>query len=327
MKAVTTEGSGDVGVLKFADIEPPQPGPDEILIKTWASGLNGADLMQRRGFYPPPTGVSPLLGLEVSGTVESLGAKAQGSQLKKGDSVIALLAGGGYAENVVIRYDQVMSLPPLFDLTEAGGIAEVFLTAYLELVWLGQLQKGQRLLIHAGASGVGTAAIQIAKSLGAEIWVTASSDKKLQFCQSLGAQHLINYKTDDFAKVIDEHTQGQGVNCILDLVGAAHFPNNLKALSIEGKLLLVGMGGGRKSEVDLALLISKRLHILGSTLRSRALDEKACLIKEFWDFAKPKFASGEFRPIIDRVFPAKEVEAAHTFMETQANIGKIVLKW
>ncbi len=210
---------------------------------------------------------------------------------------------------------------------QAGGIAEVFLTAYLELVWLGQLKAGQRLLIHAGASGVGSAAIQIARAMGAEVWVTASSQPKLDFCRDLGAQHRINYKTQDFAQVIQDQTNGQGVDVILDLVGAAHFAGTLKALAVEGKLLLVGLGGGAKSEIDLRVLLAKRLQIIGSTLRARSLDDKARLIGEFWNDAKPRFEKAQYRPIVDKVFPPEESRAAHTYLESQSNMGKILLQW
>lgn len=327
MKAVVADGFGEIGVLRSASLEAPAYGSEEVLIKTSASGLNAADLLQRRGLYPPPPGSSPLLGLEVSGVIEELGVEAAKKGLKPGDRVMALLAGGGYAEQVVTRYDQVMLLPDAMDLVKAAGVAEAFLTAYLELVWLGKLVKGQRLLIHAGASGVGTAAIQMAKAIGAEIFVTASSEAKLRVCQDLGATHLIPYKTENFAQRIADATGGLGVHCILDLVGAVHFQNNLKALGLEGKLLLVGMGGGAKSEIDLRPIVSKRLQILGSTLRSRSLDDKAKLIDEFWRDAKPRFESGAFKPVIDRVYPAEEVRDAHAYMESQANIGKILLKW
>jgi tumor protein p53-inducible protein 3 len=327
MKAIVAEGFGEVDVLSVAALDSVKIELDEVLIRVQASGLNGADLMQRRGLYPPPPGTSPLLGLEVSGVIETIGAAAVDRGLNVGDRVMALLSGGGYAEKVAVRYDQVMKLPDHLDLVEAGGVAEVFLTAYLELIWLGRLAKGQRLLIHAGASGVGTAAIQIAKRFGAEVFVTASSEKKLKFCEALGADHLINYKTDDFVKVIHERSAGLGVNCILDLVGAVHFQNNLKALAVEGKLLLVGMGGGAKSEIDLRQVVSKRLQILGSTLRSRSLDEKGQLIAEFWKDAKPRFESGLYKPVVDRVYPYSEVRDAHQHMESKENIGKILLKW
>lgn len=327
MKAIVAEGFGETNVLSLAALDSVKMEADDVLIKVQASGLNGADLMQRRGLYPPPPGTSPLLGLEVSGRIEEIGAAATGRGLKVGDRVMALLSGGGYAEKVAVRYDQLMKLPDNLDLVQAGGVAEVFLTAYLELIWLGKLEKGHRLLIHAGASGVGTAAIQIAKRYGAEVFVTASSEKKLKFCEALGADHLINYKSEDFVKVIHEKSSGSGVNCILDLVGAVHFQNNLKALAVEGKLLLVGMGGGAKSEMDLRQVVSKRLQIIGSTLRSRSLDEKGKLIAEFWNDAKARFESREYKPVIDRVYPYTEVRDAHQYMESKENIGKILLKW
>ncbi len=327
MKAILTKGFGSSDVLELGQVDAPRAGPDEVLIQVCSSGLNGADLWQRRGHYAPPPGSSPLLGLEVSGTISALGSTAGRQGLRIGDRVMALLSGGGYAEQVAVRYDQIMLLPESMDLVAAGGIAEVFLTAYLELIGLAKLSPGQTLLIHAGASGVGTAAIQIARRTGAEIWVTASSESKLELCKNLGAHHLINYKTQDFAEIIKEETKGQGVNCILDLVGAAHFANNLKVLSLEGKLLLVGMGGGAKTQIDLSLIISKRLQLIGSTLRSRSLDEKARLIREFWQSGQDSFAHGEYRPVIDRLFSYRDVKESHNYMESQANAGKILLTW
>lgn len=327
MKAVQTAGFGEADVLQLKDMDRPALKADELLIETIASGLNAADLLQRRGLYPAPKGSSEILGLEASGNVLELGPGAEKFGFRLGDRVMTLLSGGGYASHIAVRADQLMKLPDGMNDVEAAGIPEAFLTAYLELIWLGNISAGQRLLIHAGASGVGTAAIQIAKAKGAEIFVTASSQEKLQFCKDLGAHHLINYRAQDFAEEIAAKTSGQGVHCILDLVGASHFVNNLKALSVEGRLLFVGMGGGAKSEIDLRLVISKRLQLIGSTLRARTLDEKARLIKEFWSDAKARFESGEYRPVINKIYSVEEVRRAHEYMESQANVGKILLKW
>lgn len=328
MKAVTLNEFGDVDQLHLEDVEDPKRACEtDVLIRVHASGLNGADLLQRRGFYPPPKGASPILGLEVSGTIEELGPDAEAAGFRKGESVMALLAGGGYAEKVLTRHDQLMRVPKRIDLLAAGGLVEVFVTAYLELLELGRLQKGERVLIHAGASGVGSAAIQIAKSVGAEIWVTAGSDEKLEFCRELGAKHLINYRKESFADRIQSGTAGEGVHCILDLVGASHFAGNMASLAFDGRLLFVGLGGGAKTEIDLRQVLAKRASLIGSTLRSRSLDDKARLIKNFWNFARVPFESGLFRPLIDKVFPANDVRDAHRYMESQQNQGKIVLKW
>lgn len=327
MKAITLERFGTIEELSFTEVPDLTLASGEVLIKSRASGLNGADLLQRQGLYPPPPGASPLLGLEVSGVIEKLDANAEEAGFKIGEEVMALLAGGGYASQVAVRFDQLMRVPPALDLVQAGGLVEVFVTAYLELMELGRLKQNERVLIHAGASGVGTAAIQIAKSVGAEVWVTAGSDDKLEFCRSLGADHMINYRTENFAERIASETKAKGVNCILDLVGASHFEKNLASLALDGRLLLVGLGGGTKTSLDLRKVLSQRIQIIGSTLRSRTLDEKALLIQKFWSFAEDKFVSGEFAPIVDKVFPAHQVQDAHRYMESQKNKGKIVLEW
>ncbi len=327
MKAIVVKENGAPESMKYDVWETPTltEGKDEILIEVKTSGLNGADLLQRRGLYPPPKDASPLLGLEVSGLIVELSDTAKAKGLSLGMEVMALLSGGGYAEKVKVRWDQVMPIPSGVSLQDAGGIPEVFLTAFLELCVLGQIQSGERVLIHAGASGVGTAAIQIAKSFGLEVWVTAGSQEKLEFCKSLGADVAINYKIENFAERIKE--SGRGVDCILDLVGASHLASNIKALATDGRLLLVGLSGGAKAELDLREVLSKRIRIIGSTLRARSLDDKANLIKAFWADAEDKFRKGIYRPVIDKVFAAEEVVEAHRYMESHQNQGKILLKW
>jgi len=255
--------------------------------------------------------------------------------------VMTLLDGGGYAEYVSAPQGQVMPLPDNLDFEAGAAIPEVWLTAYLELVWLGKLQKGEDLLIHAGASGVGTAAIQVAKALGANVIVTAGSDEKLEFCKELGADVGINYNTQCFREVIQQtshdkkfatglpligSTQKWGVDVILDLVGAVHFPKNLDVLNLEGRLLLVGLGGGAKTEIDsLGKIIGKRLSIIGSTMRARAKPQKAQLVKDFSAFALAKFADGSFKPVIDKMYPLAEAKQAHEFVESKKNKGKVIL--
>lgn len=321
MKAVVLDGFGDADRLKIAEAQEPILNQGEVLLATTASGVNGADLLQRKGHYPAPKGASEILGLEVSGVIEKLDEIAAKAGWKVGDRVMALLSGGGYAQKVAIRHDQLMRVPPSVDLKDAGGIVEVFVTAYLELCILGELQRGEKVLIHAGASGVGTAAIQIAKAIGAEVWVTTSSQEKIDFCLKLGADHGINYRSENFAEKVS------GVDVVLDLVGATHLAKNLAVLGLNGRLLLVGLGGGRKTEIDLGLVLAKRIRIIGSTLRSRSLEDKAEIIRRFWNFAEGKFASGEFSPVIDRVFGASEVVEAHKYLESQKNRGKVLLHW
>jgi tumor protein p53-inducible protein 3 len=323
MKAVIVQAEGGPENLAMEQVADPVPGAEEILIQTHGIGVNNADLLQRRGLYPPPPGASPLLGLEVSGEVIATGARV--TRWKKGDRVMALLTGGGYAEQVSIHESLAMPLPDGFDYVAAAGIPEAFLTAWLELVMLGGLKAGETVLIHAGASGVGTAAIQIVKALDAKAYVTAGSDEKIARCLELGADFGINYKTESFDSRILAETEGEGVNCILDLVGAAHWEKNIRSLAIEGRLLLVGLGGGRKAELDLGPLLSKRLTVIGSTLRSRPLHEKAALVSDFVQRGLPLFHEGKLKPIIDRAFTLDKVAEAHQYLEKQTNFGKVVL--
>jgi putative PIG3 family NAD(P)H quinone oxidoreductase len=263
------------------------------------------------------------MGLEVSGEVIATGAKV--TRWKKGDRVMALLAGGGYAEQVAVHESLAMPTPDGLDYVAAAGIPEAFLTAWLELVTLGEIHAGDTVLIHAGASGVGTAAIQIVKALGAKAYVTAGSSEKIQRCLELGADLGINYKTESFDSRILAETEGAGVNCILDLVGASHWEKNIRSLAIGGKLLLVGLSGGRKTELDLGPLLHKRITVIGSTLRSRPLPEKAALVEDFSRRAIPLFAEGKFKPVIDQSFPFDQVIDAHRYIEKQTNFGKVVL--
>lgn len=340
MKAIITREAGGPEVLEIQEVPTPKAAPGEVLIRAHASAINGADLLQRAGQYSPPEGASEIIGLEAAGEVAEVGEGV--TSFKKGDRVMTLVDGGGYAEFVSAPQGQVMALPDSLDFEEGAAIPEVWLTAFLELVWLGKLQKGEDLLIHAGASGVGTAGIQIAKALGANVIVTAGSEEKLQFCKELGADVCINYNTQCFREVIQQTTGGKkfasgipligntqqwGVDVILDLVGPVHFPKNLDVLNLEGRLLLVGTGSGVKAEIDnIGKIIGKRLSIIGSTLRARPKPQKAQLVKDFSDFALGKFADGSFKPVIDRSFPLAEARQAHEFMESKKNKGKIILK-
>ncbi|MFL5812480.1 MAG: NAD(P)H-quinone oxidoreductase [Bdellovibrionia bacterium] len=323
MKAVIVRAEGGPENLAIEQVLDPVPGAEDILIRTHGVGLNNADLLQRRGLYPPPQGASPLMGLEVSGEVIATGANV--TRWKKGDRVMALLAGGGYAEQVAVHERLAMPLPDGLDYVAAAGIPEAFLTAWLELVTLGEIKAGDAVLIHAGASGVGTAAIQIVKALGAKAYITAGSSEKIQRCLELGADLGINYKTESFDARILAETEGAGVNCILDLVGASHWEKNIRSLGIGGKLLLVGLGGGRKAELDLGPLLSKRITVIGSTLRSRPLHEKAALVEDFTRRAIPLFTEGKLKPIIDQSFAFDQVIDAHRYIEKQTNFGKVVL--
>lgn len=324
MKAVIHEDGCSADKLKVDFTEKPSPSTDQILVKVHASALNRADILQRLGKYPPPAGASPILGLEISGTVESTGSSAV--RWKKGDKVFGLLPGGGYAEYAVIHEDMAMKIPSALNFNEAASIPEVFLTAYQALVWHSHLKEGEKILIHAGASGVGTAAIQIAKTLDAAVYVTASKSKH-DICINLGAEKAIDYKTENFAKKIKEFNSGKGVDVIIDFIAGPYYKMNIDSLNIDGRMVLLAtLGGGLVDEIDLRNILSKRLTITGSALRSRTREYQIKLTKEFAGFALEKFESGILKPVVDKVFDMSEVSLAHKYMEENKNTGKIVLK-
>lgn len=325
MKAVIIPSPGGADQLQMGEWEKPAPRPYEILVKVAATAVNRADILQREGKYPPPKGASPILGLEMSGEVVATGSQVM--QWKTGDQVFGLLPGGGYAEYAVIHEDMAMPVPGNISLTEAAAIPEVFLTAFQALHWLAHLQEGESALIHAGGSGVGTAAIQLAKQLQAgQVLVTASAGKH-PTCLALGADIAIDYHSEDFQEAITHHTSGRGVDVILDFIAAPYFEKNIHSLHIDGRLiLLAALGGGKVAEFDLRKLLQKRLQVTASTLRSRHYDYQIKLTQNFASFAIPKFQQGLLRPVIDRIFDWKEVREAHRYMESNQNTGKIVLQ-
>ncbi|MFD1426895.1 NAD(P)H-quinone oxidoreductase [Kroppenstedtia sanguinis] len=325
MRAVIVNQPGGPEQLELGEAPLPRPAEDELLVRVQATALNRADLMQREGNYPPPPGASPILGLEMAGVVEEVGAKCR--DWKVGDRVFGLLPGGGYAEYAVIPAQMALPVPERLNMVEAAAIAEVFLTAYQALFWLGDLQKKDRVLIHAGASGVGTAAIQLAKSHGATVFTTAGSEEKLEACLSLGADLALNYKEGPFAPAVQEVTGREGVQLILDFVGASYWEQNVDCLGMDGKLILIStLGGTRPEKFSLGPILAKRLQVMGTTLRSRSLDYKKRLTRNFSEMALPLFEEGRLQPILDRVFPWDEVREAHRYMEENRNIGKIVLQ-
>jgi putative PIG3 family NAD(P)H quinone oxidoreductase len=280
--------------------------------------------MQRRGRYPSPEGASDVLGLEMAGTVAAVGEHV--IDWAAGDRVFGLLPGGGYAEYAVIHEDMAMAVPPGLALTEAAAIPEVFLTAFQALHWLGGLEGAQHILIHAGGSGVGTAAIQLVREAGAHPYITASAPKHA-LCADLGAEETIDYTTENFATRIAEATDGRGVDIILDFVGAPYYHGNVEALATDGRIVqLATLGGSRVEEVDLRSLMAKRAHLLASTLRDRSLAYKIELTQEFAGYALPKFVEGELEPVIDTTFDWTEAADAHRRMENNENAGKIVLR-
>ncbi|WP_062108237.1 NAD(P)H-quinone oxidoreductase [Bacillus niameyensis] len=323
MKAILVEDS--THILSVGQSEKPVINKNELLVKVKAAALNRADLLQKRGLYPPPAGASSILGLEMSGVIEEIGTDVEG--WKKGDRVFALLPGGGYAEYVTIPAAMAMRIPENLSFEEAAAIPEVFLTAYLNMFWLGNLQKGETVLVHAGASGVGTAAIQLAREAGANTIVTAGTAEKRELCLSLGAGVAIDYKEGPFSTKVLEATAGKGVNLILDFIGAPYWEHNIDSLATDGKLILIGtMGGAKVNEVNLSKLLFKRIQVIGTALRSQSVDRKVQLTKDFSDFALEKFATGRLEPIIDSVWDWEHVNEAHKHMEQNKNAGKIVLR-
>lgn len=320
MKAIVFDQPGGPEVLRYDDAPDPRPGPDELLVRVRATAVNRADTLQRRGGYPPPEGASPILGLELAGTVERGAGPWQ-----VGDRVMAVVTGGGYAELATVPIGMAMRIPDNLSFTQAAALPEAFLTAYLNLFTLGKLQAGERVLIHAGASGIGTAAIQLARAAGAQVFTTASSEAKLQRCRELGADITINYKEESFAARVAEATGGQGVNLVLDFVGAPYWNDNLAALGIDGRLALIGFLGGSHGQLDLGPLMNKRITVFSTTLRRTPLPQKIALTEAFSAFAQGRLESGELQPVIDTVLPLAQAAEAHRLMESNSTIGKIVL--
>lgn len=324
MKAILVKQPGGPEQLILGEYEQPLPSPHELLVKVHATALNRADTLQRQGKYPPPKGASPILGLEVAGEVVEAGINC--TKYKKGDKVFGLLPGGGYAEYAVIDEAMAMPVPENLSMEEAAAIPEVFLTAWQALVWLGKLQAGERALIHAGASGVGTAAIQLARALRAEVLVTAS-EQKVQACLDLGAHKAINYKEVPFEDEVLAYTNSEGVDVIVDFIAGPYFNQNLDCLRLDGRLvILASLGGGKVGEVDLRKILSKRLQVIGSTLRTRSKDYQIRLTEDMSRFALPLFKEGKLKPVIDSVYDWQDAAEAHRYMEQNKNIGKIVLR-
>ncbi|MFB5193001.1 NAD(P)H-quinone oxidoreductase [Alicyclobacillus fastidiosus] len=324
MKAVLLSDFGGPEVLHIGEVDVPSPGPGEVLVRVRATALNRADLLQRRGLYPAPQGASDILGLEMAGEVEQVGDGV--SSVAVGDRVCALLPGGGYAQYVCVPAGMLMKLPSRLTFAQGAAIPEAFLTAYLNVFSLGNLAPGETVLVHAGASGVGTSAIQLIRLAGARSIVTAGSSVKLERCMSLGAEAGWNYHEGSFVPFVEEQTGGDGVNMILDFVGAPYFEANISSLAVDGRLIIIGtMGGAEVQGVNLGTLLARRLQVIGTALRSRSVATKIELTQAFQTFAGNALANGEIAPVIDSVFDWKDVQDAHRYMESNKNIGKIVL--
>lgn len=321
MKAIIFDHPGEPDVLTYSEVSDPVPEADDLLVRVRAAGVNRADLLQRRGGYAPPPGASPILGLEVAGEVLS-----PGGDFHVGDRVMAVLTGGGYAEVAAVPLGMAMPIPDNLSFEEAAAIPEAFLTAHLNLFVLGHLRAGETALIHAGGSGVGTAAIQLSKAAGARVITTAGSDEKLERCKALGADVLINYRTEKFAERVERETQGKGADVILDFVGAPYWNDNLAALALDGRLMLIGFMGGAVGDLNLAPIMAKRLMITSTTLRRTPMPEKVALTAAFVEFGLPLVTNGTMRPVIDSMYDLHEAKLAHRHMETNANFGKIILR-
>jgi putative PIG3 family NAD(P)H quinone oxidoreductase len=323
MQAITASTPGGPEVLRLSTVPDPTPTAEQVLVRVRATALNRADVMQRLGQYPPPPGESNILGLELAGEVEAVGAAVE--NIAPGDRVFGLVGSGGYAEKAVIDARMAMPIPAGWSFAQAAAVPEVFFTAQETLFTLGGLQEGETVLIHAAASGVGTAGIQMARETGARILITAGSAEKIQRCVELGATAGCNYKEQDFAEWVKEVTNGQGVEVIEDFIGAAYWDRNLRSLKTGGRLVLVGLMGGVKIEANLGLVMTKRLQIFGSVLRSRSLADKIAITQRFRTKWLPLLAAGRIKPVIDRVFPLAQAADAHRYMEENRNFGKIIL--
>ncbi|WP_111493251.1 NAD(P)H-quinone oxidoreductase [Marinobacter bohaiensis] len=318
MKAIAIDGER----LLWRDHDAPgEPAADEVTLDVAYAGMNRADLMQRAGAYPPPPGASTILGLEVSGHVRAVGEDV--THLQPGDPVCALLTGGGYAERVRVPAVQVLPLPDGVSLRDAAGLPEVFATAWLNLYMEAALKPGERILLHAGASGVGTAVIQLARELDNPVFVTAGSDTKIEACKELGAEAGWNRHNGPF---VDAVRDWGGVDMVLDPVGGAYIGDDQKVLNLNGRIVLIGLMGGRQGEVDLGVMLMKRQRLIGSTLRSQPVALKGEVMDALYETVWPLLASGQIRPVIDRVFPIADAEAAMAYLQANENQGKVLLQ-
>ncbi len=323
MRAVITTGAGGPEVLSVGELPDPEPGPGEVVLAVAAAGLNRADLLQRQGFYPPPPGASDTIGMECSGTVAALGEDVTGWAV--GDRACALLAGGGYAERVAVPAGQLLPIPDGVDLVTAAALPEVACTVWSNVFMVAGLKSDETLLVHGGAGGIGTFAIQLAHRLGARVLTTAGTAEKRAACTALGADVTIDYREQDFVEEVRAATDGHGADVILDNMGAKYLDRNLDALATEGRLVIIGMQGGTKAELDINKLLRKRGAIIATTLRARPTEEKSAICASVVEHVWPLVAAGEVRPVVHGTMPLAEVAAAHELMGSGAHSGKILL--
>ncbi len=327
MRAVTAREPGGPDVLELTDVPDPVPGPGEVLIDVAAAGVNRADLLQRQGHYPPPPGASAVLGLEVSGTVAALGEAGGEGALgwQVGDEVCALLAGGGYAERVAVPAGQVLPVPAGVPLVDAAALPEAVATVWSSVFMTAGLRPGEVLLVHGGASGIGTMAVQVASAVGARVAVTAGSPARLEACAALGASVLVDHHEQDFVQVVRDATGGRGADVVLDVVGGAYLQRNLDVLATGGRLVVLAVQGGRRAELDLGALMTLRATVVGSTLRSRPPAEKADICASALEHVWPLLAQGRVRPVVHARLPLARAAQAHEVLEGGAQVGKVLL--
>ncbi|WP_114202136.1 NAD(P)H-quinone oxidoreductase [Janibacter anophelis] len=323
MRGVSITEPGDADVLQVGEVDAPTAGPGQVVVEMVAAGVNRADVMQRLGHYPPPKGASPLPGLEVSGTIREVGPDVTGWSV--GDEVCALVDGGGYAEQVLVPAAQLLPVPQGVSLVEAAGLPEVACTVWSNVFMTANLQPGETFLVHGGSSGIGTMAIQLATAAGARVAVTAGSRAKLDVCRDLGAEVLVNYKEADFVEEVRTATDGHGADVVLDLMGAKYLPRNVDVLATSGRLVVIGLMGGRTGELDLGKLLSKRAAVIATSLRARPAAEKAAIVAAVREHVWPLIEDGAVRPIVQGTHPLAAAADAHRELEASGHIGKILL--
>jgi putative PIG3 family NAD(P)H quinone oxidoreductase len=327
MRAVVATSPGGPETLTVVDLPAPVVGAGEVLIEVVATAVNRADTLQRRGLYPPPPGASEIIGLECSGRIASLGTLTpeESTGWSVGDPVCALLSGGGYAEQVVVPVGQLLPVPDGVDLVTAAGLPEVACTVWSNLFMVGALRPQETLLVHGGSGGIGTFAIQLSHALGARVFATAGSAEKLALCRDLGADLVVNYREDDFVVAVEAATDGGGADVILDNMGASYLDRNLRALAVEGRLIIIGMQGGTRAELDIGRLLGRRAAVIATSLRSRPTAAKAAICAAVAEHVWPLLSRGEIRPIVGATMPLAQAPAAHRLMESGGHTGKILL--
>lgn len=323
MRAITIPTPGDPEALVLAEVPDPQPAAGEVRIRVAAAGVNRADVMQRKGFYPPPPGASAYPGLEVSGTIDALGEGVESWQV--GDEVCALLSGGGYAELVTVPAGQVLPVPPGVSLQHAAALPEVASTVWSNVFLTANLQPEETILVHGGSSGIGTMAIQLARAVGARVAVTAGSAEKLEVCRDLGAEILVDYKEEDFVERLKAATAGHGADVILDNMGAKYLSRNVDTLAVNGRLVVIGLQGGVQGELNLSTLLTKRAAVIATSLRARPAAEKATIVAAVREHVWPLIEAGEVRPVIQAIYPLADAPRAHRDLEASQHIGKLLL--